>query len=700
MDDTKIVAHQIANDIWSIANTLRGVYSSDKYKDVIIPMTIIRRFDCDLKDTKGEVDAIVKQFKSMSEDCPDEILKEVAKRQYYNISGLSLDDVCQDSTIILQSFRKYLNGFSPSIKKILDSLKFDTQVIKMNDSNLLLPILNKFRGIDLDPKTISSANMGYAFEELIRKFSENAEAGDHYTGRDIIDLMVDLAFNEASEEFNTEMCKSGKIIKVLDQAAGTGGMLTKAYHAILEKNPDALVELYAQEINDESYAICLAELLIKLSGMDSSVEEKVQCVDSMRTDCFPETEMQLVLENPPFGCAWGGEDAPKETEKAVREEAEKPDGRFPAGVPAIGDMQMLFMQAAIQKLNPYGRAVIVSNGSPLFAGETKSGESKIRKWLITNDYVETIVQLSPNMFYNTGIVTYLWVLTKQKAEKRKGKIQLIDASSFVTKLRKPLGNKKNEISIDNRLEILGIHTSFTDNEYSKVFTNEDFLYREVTLMQPMQRKYSVTSESIDRLLSGTSLNSLYSEAKVYDLEAKEKLKDSEKKTLDKMRANAEIYQKVEEVLRANISSETYDDPKAFTKVIDNLLTEILPEKKQRGEWVKKIVPGLSVMDKSAKIQTDAKNNIVYDTETKDTELIPYTVDIDTYMQDEVLPHVPDAVVVAGREDANLVGAEIPFTRYFYKYTMPESSAVIAKRILETEKELAGELEKLFAEEVV
>lgn len=317
--------------------------------------------------------------------------------------------------------------------------------------------------------------MGYIFEELIRKFSENAEAGDHYTGRDIIKTMVNILLAEGCDDIFDD----GKVITILDQACGTGGMLSTSYNFIRRYNQTADVRLFGQEINPESYAICLAEMLIK--GQNA---ENIRMQDTMKADCFKDTKMRFVIENPPFGTAWGGKDAGEGVELAVQEEARKGfDGRFGAGLPSPGDMQLLFIQSAVDKMDDkFGRAAIIENGSPLFSGGTSSGESQVRRWLLESDLIEAIIALPTDLFYNTGIATYIWVLSKNKRDERKGKIQLIDASGIYHKLRKALGNKKNEITPEDRKEITGLYADFAENELCKIYKNEEFIYREYVIM--------------------------------------------------------------------------------------------------------------------------------------------------------------------------------------------------------------------------
>ena len=691
-DDSPIDVSAEVNFIWSIANKLRGPYQSDKYKDVIIPMVIIRRFECALVKTKNTV---VEQFKKMP-TYPAKAMYKISGYQFYNTSEFTLSELLNDADHLASNFKSYINGFSANIQDIIRNLEFDKQIDKMDKHNRLLSVVKAFSELDLAPETTDNMKMGYIFEELIRKFSENAEAGDHYTGRDIIKVMVSIILAEGCDDIFDD----GKIITILDQAAGTGGMLSTANNYIKRFNPTADIRLFSQEVNPESYAMCLAEMLIRGQNADN-----VRLQDTMQADCFPDTKMRFILENPPFGQPWGGKDAPEGDEEAVKAEALKgKKGRFPAGTPGSGDMQLLFIQSAMNKLDDnFGRAAIIENGSPLFSGGTSSGESQIRRWLLENDYIEAIIQLPTDMFYNTGIATYIWVLSKNKRNERKGKIQLIDASSFKHALRKSLGNKRNEISPEDRVVITKLYAEFTENEYCKIYNNTEFMYREYTVMQPLQRSYAITKDRIDAMLSGGALSFLYDEAKVDELENADELSGKDKTKLESYKKNKPVYDVIVDALNGAISDRVYMNPESFTPVIMKLLEQCLDDTKMLKKIVDKVVNGLSVIDKKADIQKDKKGNILYDTTTKDTEIVPYEVDIDDYMEKEVLPHVPDAKWffeenLSAKNPVVKTGAEIPFTRYFYKYQQPESSKVLEQKFIDLEKSVNERIAKLFGED--
>ena len=684
-DDSPIDVSSEVNFIWSIANKLRGTYQSDKYKDVIIPMVIIRRFECALAPTKAKV---VEMFKA-NPNYPAKAMYRLSGFQFYNTSEFDLAELVNDSDHLAANFKAYIQGFSANIQDIIKSLDFDEQIDKMDKNNRLLSVVKAFSELDLNPITIDNVRMGYIFEELIRKFSENAEAGDHYTGRDIIKLMVNILLAEGCDDIFDD----GKVITVLDQACGTGGMLSTSYNFIKRYNPTADVRLFGQEINPESYAICLAEMMIK--GQNA---ENICYQDTMKADRFKGTKMRFVIENPPFGTPWGGKDAAEGVEQAVQTEYAKGfDGRWGAGLPGSSDMQMLFLQSAIDKMDDnLGRAAVIENGSPLFSGGTASGESQIRRWMLENDLIEAIISLPVDLFYNTGIATYIWVLSKNKRPERKGKIQLIDASSFFKKLRKALGDKKNEISPEDRTAITKLYADFVENEYCKIYKNEEFIYREYAVMQPLQRSYAITEERIQAMLSKGSLSSFYDPAKVEELENMAEPTGKDVKKLEAYQNNLPVYEAIIAALTSAMSDEVYYSPAAFMPVLTKALVSATADKK----LLEKIADGLSVMDKKAEIQRDRKGNIIYDKETKDTELVKFEESIEDYMAREVLPHIPDAKAffeedLSKKKPVIKTGAEIPFTRYFYKYQQQVPSEELEEKFMALERSVSERIAKLF-----
>lgn len=423
--------------------------------------------------------------------------------------------------------------------------------------------------------------------------------------------------------------------------------------------------------------------------------------DTFKEDCFPNIKMRFVLENPPFGTPWAGKDAKAGQEDAVRNEFKRgKNGRWGAGLPSGGDSQLIFMQSAIDKMDDkVGRAAIIENGSPLFTGGTASGESQIRRWILEQeqDLLEAIIALPTDLFYNTGIATYVWILSKNKRPERKGYVQLIDATSIFHKLRKAAGNKKNELLPEDRDRIVKLYTAFEENEYCKIFKNEEFMYREYTVMQPLQRSYAITEERIDQMLVDGTLNSVYDPAKVDELEEQgAQISVKDKMKLDKLHEQKLVYEAIISALQVAASDEIYLSPETFMPVLRKALAKVTDDKK----LLDKIADGLSVMDKNAEIQRDKHGAILYDKDSKDTERVPYEESIDDYMAREVLPHVPDAKAfweekADAKKPVIKTGAEIPFTQYFYKYEQPVPSEELAKQFTELEQSVSQRIAKLF-----
>ncbi len=683
-DDNPIDITSEANFIWSIANKLRGSYMPDKYGDVIIPMTILRRFECVLAKTKKEV---VEKFKEDPNVAP-RILERLSGYQFYNVSKFDLAELCNDEEANLaDDFKVYKNCFSSNIQEILNELELDKHIEKMDKDNCLLSIIKAFSELDLSVEKFDSIKMGYIFENLVGRFYQNVEAGQYYTGRDIIKLMVSILISEGCDDIFDE----NKVITVCDQACGTGGMLTTAYNYLKYYNPTCDVRLFGQEFMGQTYAIGLAEMLIK--GQDA---RNFKHADTFKEDCFKNQKMRFVIENPPFGTPWSGSDAKAGQEQAVREEHAKGlSGRWGAGLPGGGDSQMIFLQSAIDKMDEeYGRAAIIENGSPLFKGDTGSGESQIRRWILENDLLEAIIALPTELFYNTGIATYIWILSKNKRKERRGKVQLIDASNIYHKLRKAVGEKKNEFTPEDREKITKIYSNFVETEECKIFDNEDFLYKEYSIYQPLQKSYEITYERIEEMIQKGSLSSFYDENKVFELENSDsQLDDKKQKQLQKYKDNEDSYNQIINILKENVSDKKYMDSKEFTNIIHDYLKDF------ENKIVDKVVDGLGKMDKEAPISRDKHGNIIYDKDTKDIEIVPYKQTIEEYMNKEVLPYIPDAEAffeekIDTKKPIIKTGAEIPFTRIFYKYKKQESSDKLLEDFIEIDKKVNEKIKKL------
>lgn len=466
--------NQKANLIWSIADVLTGTYKPHEYGEVILPMMVIKRFDCILEDTK---EAVLKKLPEVSNlPMKDIFLKKASGHPFYNTSKFNFKRLLDAPDSIEINFRSYLNDFSDNVKDILEHFEFERHIERLASHDLLYMIIKKFStpDADLHPSKISNLEMGYIFEEIIRRFSEahNEDAGQHYTPREVIELMVNILFN------NDNSILTGNVAKTLyDPTAGTGGMLSVAEEYLSRLNKNAKLICYGQEINDQTFAICKGDMLIK--GNDAN---NIKCGNTLSDDQFADDKFDYILSNPPFGREW------KNDKNAVEKEAKLGfAGRFGAGLPPISDGQMLFLQTAIHKMRPEGSKVaIIQNGSPLFSGDAGSGQSEIRKYILENDLLEAIVALPNDLFYNTGIATYIWVFNNKKPVERKGKVQLINANGLYEKRRKSLGNKRNDIPQKYIDKITQIYGDFKENEISKIFNNEDFGYEKIVVERPQR----------------------------------------------------------------------------------------------------------------------------------------------------------------------------------------------------------------------
>lgn len=464
-----------ANLIWAIADKLTGVYKPHEYGKVILPLTVIRRFDCILADTK---EAVLEKHNSMAPNLPmrEVFLKKASGYEFYNTSKYTFETLLDAPDSIEANFRNYLNGFSKNVREIIEKFKFDQEITTLAEKNLLYIVIQEFTTpkADLHPDKISNLEMGYIFEEIIRRFSEahNEDAGQHYTPREVIELMVNILFNSDNDILTENVAKT-----LYDPACGTGGMLSVAEDYLKIINSSAKLLPFGQEINDETFAICKADMLIKGNDADN-----IKNGNTLSDDQFKGEKFDYILSNPPFGREW------KNDKKAVEAEAKLgAAGRFAAGLPAVGDGQMLFLQTAIHKMKDSGSKVaIIHNGSPLFTGDAGSGPSEIRRYILENDLLEAIIALPNDIFYNTGIATYIWVLNNKKSNIRKGKVQLINANQMYEKRRKSLGNKRNDIPKHYIDEITNIYADFKETDISKIFDNEEFGYSKIVVERPQK----------------------------------------------------------------------------------------------------------------------------------------------------------------------------------------------------------------------
>ncbi|EGT3663230.1 TPA: SAM-dependent DNA methyltransferase [Clostridioides difficile] len=661
--------------LWNIAESLRGTYKEEDYRKVMLPLIVIRRFDCLLDDYDREiVKSVYKEYDFLPEEEKDELVIVDLKEnhnidlQFYNVSDFTWKKLLDDSENIKSNFEEYLNGFSNSVKEIIGKFKFKDEIAQLDKKDKLYAVLSKMYEVDLHINSVSNNEMGYIYEEMLRRFTENSAAGEQYTPREVIRLCMEMLFM-GKENFLTE---EGKVISIADFCCGTGGMLSIAEDYVEKVNPSAIVNVYGQELLDESFAICQADMIMKGQNPDN-----IRLGNTLTQDRFSGEKIRFLISNPPFDVTW------KDEEKKVKEEADLGfDGRFGAGTPRVSDGSLLFLQNMISKMyddEEGSRIAIIFNGSPLFTGDAGSGESNIRKWIIEKDLLEGIIALPTDMFYNTGIATYIWVLTNKKEDKRKGKIQLVNASEYYQLMRKSLGNKRKEISLEQIEEIKEIYERFEESENSKIFDNEGFGYRKVTIERPLKLSFRVNEEAIENVKNTTQFINL-SVSKKKDEEVKVKEEAEGRVKQDKLLKLLESFDSEFEYMKRD---KFIKDLKSKSKLYDVALSAGL---------IKAIVNAIGVRNEDAVVCKDAKGNIESDSSLKDTESIALKEDVYEYFEKEVKPHVEDAYIDESSIDN--IGYEIPFTRYFYKYEKLKSFDDIMKEVESLESEIALEIRKV------
>jgi len=464
---------EISSFIWNVCDdVLRGLFKPHEYGDIILPFTVLRRLDCVLENHKDTVINLHNEYKSQVDD-PSPIILGKINTTFFNHSKYDLNRLKQDSSNVMMNFNNYLSGYSENVVEIVENFQLEKPIEKLDKNNRLFQFIEKFSEIDLHPNVVSNHQMGQVFEELLRKFSEmsNETSGEHYTPRDVVKLLVSMVFSQDSDELQGE----GKVRSIFDPCCGTGGMLTIGQEWVHENiNDNVEFRLLGQELNPQTYSICKSDMMITGGN-----PENIRQGSSLSEDRFQGDKFDYMLTNPPYGVSWASEF------HFIQEERGNPDGRFSVGTPRTSDGQLLFLQHMISKMESKGSRIgIVLNGSPMFTGDSGSGESEIRKWIIENDMVDCIVSLPDQLFFNTGISTYIWVLTNKKKEERQGKVQLIDGSTFFKQMKKSLGNKRKEVTKEGRNNILETYNNFTENEYSQIHDNEYFGYTKVTIEQP------------------------------------------------------------------------------------------------------------------------------------------------------------------------------------------------------------------------
>lgn len=662
-----------SNFIWKIADLLRGDYKQHEYADVILPFTVLKRLDSVLIDNHDEV---VKLNKTLTYKNKDPFLCRASGYKFYNVSEFTFEKLKDDPNNLDENIVDYIKGFSENAREILEAFNIYTQIERLEKAGLLYLIVSKFADeIDLHPDRVSNTEMGYIFEELIRKFSEmsNETAGEHFTPREVIRLMVAVLFDPDMDKISSPSFMA----KLYDPAAGTGGMLSAGISYAEELNEKAIIEVYGQELNQSTYAICKSDTLIKGKGY-----ENIYYGNSFTEDGVKNEKFDYMLCNPPFGVEW------KKYQDAVKDEAQSLgfDGRFGAGLPRISDGSFLFLQHMISKMkdpkNGGSRIGIVFNGSPLFTGDAGSGESEIRRWIIENGWLETIIALPDQLFYNTGILTYVWILSNRKSKLRQGKIQLIDGTSFFERMRKPLGDKRKKLSEEDTKKIANIYGSFVDSEYSKIFDEDDFAHYKITVERPLRLNFMVSPDRIEKLKEETAFINLAKSRKKNEETRNKEIEEGEKLQRD-----------IIHVLEMMDDSVFYKDRAKFEKILNKAFKAAGISIK--APLKKAILNALSEKDETAEICRDKKGNPEPDTELRDIEQIPFKDDIEEYFKREVLPYAPDAWI---DEDKTKIGYEIPFTRYFYKYEELGDAKETLEEIKELGLSIQESISSLFEEE--
>ncbi|HXH89196.1 MAG TPA: class I SAM-dependent DNA methyltransferase [Gaiellaceae bacterium] len=654
--------------IWSVADLLRGDYKQSEYGKVILPLVVLRRLDCVLDPTKDAVLSRHEALKGSGIENLAPVLEAVAREQFYNVSKLDLPKLLDDPPNIADNLHAYIQGFSPGAREVLDRFDFAVQIDRLARAKLLYLVVSRFCEIDLHPEVVSNLEMGYLYEELVRRFSElsNETAGEHFTPREVIRLMVNLLFIEDDDA----LAKPGVVRTLYDPACGTGGMLSVAEDHLRGLNSHARLEVFGQELNAETYAICRSDMMLK--GQDAS---HIHFGNSFTEDGEKHRTFDYMLANPPFGVEW------KKVADPIKTEAETLGfgGRFGAGLPRINDGSFLFLQHMLSKMKPVeeggSRLAIVFNGSPLFTGGAGSGESEIRRWIIENDWLEAVVALPDQLFYNTGISTYFWVLTNRKRPERRGKVQLLDAREFFVKMRKSLGEKRKEISPERIDEITRLYGAFEEDEKVKVFRNEQFGYQRITVERPLRVRYTVTDDTAAALSASKAFV---------------KLAPQEQERL------------IDALSRVNGLSTT--NPKEAVAGFESVLGK-LPT-----ATMNTILAALTIRDPNAPVVTK-NGTLEADSDLRDNENVPlptvpitYTADptarlasadyrdgVEEYVEAEVLPYVPDAWV---DHNKTKIGYEIPITRHFYRYMPPRPLAEIDAEIKKLEDEIQTLLDQV------
>ena len=697
---------QIVSFIWGVADLIRDTFKRSKYQDVILPLTVLRRLDCVLAPTKRKVMKVQARYKGKLENL-DGLLQRASGFAFYNTSRYDFERLLADAPHIAQNLRNYIAGFSPNMREVLEKFDFDNTIAKLDEAGLLFLVVQRFGDprVNLHPDVVDNATMGTIFEELIRKFNEalNENPGEHFTPRDVVHLMVDLLLAGDEQRLQTK----GVVLSVYDPCCGSGGMLTIAKEHIAAGgirdgehlgspvNPDADTHLFGQEVNPETFAICKSDLFMK--SADGRDAKKILFGSTLSNDRHGRATFDYMIANPPYGKDW------KRDEDAVRAEHDRgAAGRFAPGLPRISDGQLLFLQHMLAHVKEPAqggsRVAIIMNGSPLFTGDAGSGESETRRWILEHDLLEALIALPEQLFYNTGIATYVWVLTNRKRPERRGRVQLIDATSFWDPLRKSLGDKRREVPFDRKQDILRLLADFEDGAprkvvqdgekrevvVSRIYPTTHFGFRKISVERPLRLDFQASPERIARLGDQRAFAKLAVSRKKGDARAKDEEAGRQKQAAIR-------------TLLQSLSDKLFLERAVF----DDELSEAArkAELKLAAPIRKAILSALSERNDQAEICRDREGRAEPDPELRDTENVPLLEDVEAFFEREAKPHVPDAWIDTTRRDpqdgeVGLVGYEINFNRYFYEYRPPRPLEEIEADIRKVEKEIVAMLREM------
>jgi type I restriction enzyme M protein len=682
---------EIVSFIWGVADLIRDTFKRSKYQDVILPLTVLRRVDGVLAPTKEKVLEAQARLKEKKLENPDAQLRKASGYAFYNTSRFDFEKLLADAPHLAANLRNYIAGFSPNMSEVFEKFDFDNTITKLNEAGLLFQVLERFKGADLHPGHVDNATMGTIFEELIRKFNEalNENPGEHFTPRDVVHLMVDLLLAGDEEHIR----KKGIVVTVYDPCCGSGGMLTiskehitggsrqNGEHVPKAINPEAQVHLFGQEVNPETWAVSKSDML--MLHPDGHDADNIEFGSTLSNDKHGGQTFDYLITNPPYGKDW------KRDEEAVRaEHARGSAGRFAPGVPRISDGQMLFLLHMLAHMKASeedgSRVAIIMNGSPLFTGDAGSSESEIRRWILENDWLEALIALPEQLFYNTGIATYIWVLTNRKQAERKGKVLLVDATSFWTQMRKSLGDKRREIPRERADEILALLREFKEGEHTRVYPTTHFGFRKITVERALRLDFQASPERTARLPGEPGFRNLAVSKKKGGAKAAEE-------------AEGRKQQEAIKAFLGGLPTDLSKDRADFEKMLDHAAKQA--GMKLTAPVRKAILSTLSERDETAAICRDKDANPEPDPDLRDTENVPLGEEIQVFFEREVKPHVPDAWIDMDKRDekdgqVGIVGYEINFNRYFYKHVPPRPLEEIEAEIRQVEKDIMDMLAEM------